>query len=101
MSTVPAGVDPRVTAPFWCSIEREKPEINEMQRRMVMSKPWCCYVNEDGKQCSADARWTIWKEGDPQDVCVDGCDDHVGLLLKDGVSMVWPVDSATPVAVDR
>lgn len=85
--------------------------------------PKCCFVSEDGQKaireleasghatddvkrtlvdqhaCKADATWSIYTAGDDPYRVTEGCDDHVGHLLGEGVNTLYPIAPPPAVAV--
>jgi len=51
----------------------------------------CCYMTQDMKeQCPKEAEFEIWAQN-ARDT-TQACTEHVGALLEDGTSSVWPIE---------
>lgn len=55
-----------------------------MAAREVTARPWCCFIAENGIECSRLAKWRAhwWGDG-PRSIDTHACDAHLVRLIPD------------------
>lgn len=57
-------------------------------------KIWCCYIQENGRNCPSIAEWVVHCPPDPYNITYS-CSAHIGFLFDDAPKQAhsyWPIE---------